>query len=54
MALNIIKAGYDLTFYARRQEVVDEVTAAGGQSVGSSREVAEAVDIIATLSLIHI
>jgi 3-hydroxyisobutyrate dehydrogenase-like beta-hydroxyacid dehydrogenase len=48
MALNIIKAGYDLTFYARRQEVVDEVTAAGGQSVGSSREVAEAVDIIAT------
>tara|TARA_B100000029_G_scaffold492305_1_gene553418 strand:+ start:340 stop:1239 length:900 start_codon:yes stop_codon:yes gene_type:complete len=48
MALNIIKAGYDLTFYARRQDVIDEVSGAGGHSVGSSREVAEAVEIICT------
>jgi 3-hydroxyisobutyrate dehydrogenase len=48
MALNIIKAGYELTFYARRQEVIDEVVAAGGQVVGSPKEVAERADIIAT------
>ena len=48
MALNIIKAGFDLTFYARRQDVIDEVSAAGGRAVGSSREVAETADIIAT------
>lgn len=48
MALNIIKAGYDLTFYARKQDVIDEVSAAGGHSVDSSKAVAEAADIIAT------
>jgi len=48
MALNILKAGYDLTFYARRQEVIDEVKAAGGHAVESASAVAEAVDIIAT------
>ncbi|MCH8092682.1 MAG: 2-hydroxy-3-oxopropionate reductase, partial [Proteobacteria bacterium] len=36
MALNIMKAGFDLTFYARRQEVIDEATAAGGHAVVSS------------------
>ncbi|SVD02030.1 uncharacterized protein METZ01_LOCUS354884, partial [marine metagenome] len=48
VALNIIRAGYDLTFYARRQDVIDEVSAAGGHSVDSSKAVAEAADIIAT------
>ena len=48
MALNVIKAGFDLTFYARRQEVIDEVSAAGGHPVGSSKEVAEATELIAT------
>lgn len=48
MALNIVKAGYDLTFYARRQEVIDEVVAAGGTAVDTSRAVAEQSDIIVT------
>jgi len=48
MALNIIKAGFDLTFYARRQEVIDEVRAAGGTYVDSSAKVSESADIIAT------
>jgi 3-hydroxyisobutyrate dehydrogenase-like beta-hydroxyacid dehydrogenase len=48
MALNILKAGYDLTFYARRQEVIDEVEAAGGHAVDSASAVAEAADVIAT------
>ncbi len=48
MALNILKAGYDLTFFARRQDVIDEAVAAGGEAVGSSQAVAEAADIIVT------
>lgn len=48
MALNIMEAGYDLTFYARRQDVIDEVVSAGGHVVTSAKEVAEAADIIAT------
>lgn len=48
MALNILKAGFDLTFYARRQPVVDEVTAAGGTAVESSKAVADAADIVVT------
>ena len=48
MALNIMKAGFDLTFYARRQDVIDEVAAAGGHAADSSRAVAEVADIIAT------
>jgi 2-hydroxy-3-oxopropionate reductase len=48
MALNFIRAGYDLTFYARRQDVIDEVSAAGGHSVDSSKAVTEAAEIIAT------
>ena len=49
MALNLLKAGYDLTFYARRQEVVEEMEAAGGKAVGSPKAVAEAADIVITI-----
>jgi len=49
MAMNLLKAGYDLTFYARRAEIVKEVEAAGGKSVGSSKTVAEQTDIILTI-----
>jgi 3-hydroxyisobutyrate dehydrogenase len=49
MAKNLLKAGYDLTFYARRPEIIDEMTAAGGKPVKSSKAVAEAADIIITI-----
>ena len=48
MAKNLLKAGFDLTFYARRSEVIKEVEDAGGKAVGSSKAVAEATDIIVT------
>ena len=49
MAKNLLKAGFDLTFYARRPEVVEEMEAAGGKAVESSKEVAEATDIVVTI-----
>jgi 3-hydroxyisobutyrate dehydrogenase-like beta-hydroxyacid dehydrogenase len=49
MAKNLLKAGYDLTFYARRPEVIDEMKAAGGTPADSSKAVAEATDIIVTI-----
>ncbi len=48
MAKNLLKAGFDLTFYARRPEVIKEAEEAGGKAVGSSKAVAEATDIIVT------
>jgi 3-hydroxyisobutyrate dehydrogenase-like beta-hydroxyacid dehydrogenase len=38
MAINLIKAGFPLKFFARRKEVVDEVTARGGRFVPSPGE----------------
>ncbi|MDP6776711.1 MAG: NAD(P)-dependent oxidoreductase [Candidatus Latescibacteria bacterium] len=49
MAKNLLKAGHDLTFYARRPEVVEEMQAEGATSVGSARAVAEATDIVITI-----
>lgn len=49
MAMNLLKAGYDLTFYARRPEVVEEMAAAGGKPVCSSKKVAEETDIVVTI-----
>ena len=49
MAKNLVKAGYDLTFYARRPEVVEEMEAEGATAVGSSKAVAEATDIVVTI-----
>ena len=49
MAKNLVKAGYDLTFYARRPEVVVEMEAEGATAVGSSKAVAEATDIVVTI-----
>ena len=48
MAKNLLKAGFDVTFYARRPEVIKEAEEAGGKAVGSSKAVAEATDIIVT------
>ena len=49
MAKNLLKAGFDLSFYARRAEVIAEVEEAGGKALASSRAVAEQVDIIVTI-----
>jgi 3-hydroxyisobutyrate dehydrogenase-like beta-hydroxyacid dehydrogenase len=40
MALNLIKAGFPLKFFARRKEVIEEVKAQGGQHVSSFQELA--------------
>ena len=49
MAHNLIKAGFPLTFYARREEVIQEMTAAGAVSVASPKMVAESTDIVVTI-----
>ena len=49
MAHNLLKAGYPLTFYARKPEVIQEMTAAGAVSVSSPRLVAESTDIVITI-----
>jgi len=49
MAKNLLNAGYDLTFFARRDCVVREMVDAGAASVASPSEVAGATDIVITI-----
>jgi 3-hydroxyisobutyrate dehydrogenase len=49
MAKNLLKAGFGITFYARRPEVVDEMKALGAKAVDSAMAVARATDIIITI-----
>lgn len=49
MCHNLLKAEFDVTFYARRDAVVDEMKAAGATFAPSSQAVAEAADIIITI-----
>jgi len=49
MCHNLLKAGFDVTFYARKKDVVDEMTQAGATFAASSKAVAEATDIIVTI-----
>lgn len=49
MAVNLLKAGYPLSFYARRAEVIAEMTALGATPLSSSRLVAESAEIIITI-----
>ena len=49
MAQNLLKAGYAITFYARRPEVIQEMTAAGAVLVPSPKAVAESTDIVITI-----
>ena len=49
MAINLIKAGYDLTIYARRPEVIGEMEGLGASVVESPAAVAEATDIVITI-----
>jgi 3-hydroxyisobutyrate dehydrogenase len=47
MAINVVNAGFPLTVYDLRQETVRELTAIGAKAAHSSRDVAEAADVIA-------
>jgi len=49
MAKNLLKAGFDLKFYARRPEVDAEMKKEGATSVSSPKAVAEAADIVITI-----
>ena len=49
MAKNLLKAGFGITFYARRPEVVDEMKALGAEAVDSAMAVARATDIVLTI-----
>ena len=43
MAINLIKAGFPLKFFARRKAVIEEVTVQGGKGTPSPRELAQQV-----------
>lgn len=49
MARNLMQAGYALIFYARRPEVILEMTAAGAVFMSSPKAVAESTDIVMTI-----
>jgi 3-hydroxyisobutyrate dehydrogenase len=49
MCLNLRKAGFPLTIFARRPEAAREVVDAGATIVDSSRAVAEASDVVITM-----
>lgn len=41
MALNLMKAGFPLKFFARRKEVVEQMTSQGGKALPSLKELAQ-------------
>ena len=49
MALNLIKAGFDLTVHARRAESMEPLAAAGAETCASPAEVARRASIIFTM-----
>ena len=49
MARNLVKAGFDLTVYARRPEPAAEMRALGARAVDSPRAVAETVEMVITI-----
>lgn len=49
MALNLMKAGYQLFVYARRPEMLQPLVAAGARTFSSPKELASQVDIIITM-----
>ena len=46
MALNLVRAGFDVQAYSRRPESADEVVAAGGKAASSIAEAAAGADIV--------
>jgi 3-hydroxyisobutyrate dehydrogenase-like beta-hydroxyacid dehydrogenase len=49
MALNLIKGGYRLLVYGRREEAMAPLVAAGAIACGSAEEVAAGCDIVFTM-----
>ena len=49
MALNVIKAGYEVTAFDFNQAPVEAIVAAGGKAAANGREVAEASDVVITM-----
>ncbi len=49
MAKNLLKAGFQLTFCSRRDDVADEFIAAGGARVATPADVARAADAVITI-----
>jgi 2-hydroxy-3-oxopropionate reductase len=49
MAHNLLKAGFRLVFFARRDEVAEEMIAAGAERRDTPREVAEAASYVITI-----
>ncbi|MEJ2346370.1 MAG: 2-hydroxy-3-oxopropionate reductase [Gammaproteobacteria bacterium] len=49
MAINLLKAGYDVWIYARREESMAPVADAGGEKCSSPRQVAEQADVAFTM-----
>ena len=41
MALNLVKAGFPLKFFARRKEVIDQMTSQGGKPLPSLKDLAK-------------
>jgi len=48
MALNLLRAGYPVSIYARRPEIIETLTKAGATPYSSPKELAPEVDIIIT------
>ena len=49
MASNLLNAGFKVTVYGRRKLVVNELVAEGAVAAGSSREVAQASEVVITM-----
>ena len=49
MVRNLLKAGFDVTVYGRRPEVVNELVSQGAVSASSPKEVAQASDVVITM-----
>ncbi|HEY2044291.1 MAG TPA: 2-hydroxy-3-oxopropionate reductase [Jatrophihabitans sp.] len=49
MAINLIRAGFDVVGYNRSRPAVDALVAAGGRAASSIAEVVENADVIATM-----
>ncbi len=49
MVLNLIKAGYEVVVHGRRQEIVNEMLAAGASAAASPKEVAANTDVVITM-----
>lgn len=49
MCHNLLKAGFEVVFYARRDKVIREMRDAGAAFAASAKAVAEAADIIVTI-----